>query len=105
MKRGSTPNIIYGDFEWDADKAQNNIEEHQVSFEEAITVFDDPLYIIFKDPDHSVGEQRYIIIGESKARRYLFVSHTERGSRTRIISARELDPKERRDYERKKERF
>jgi uncharacterized DUF497 family protein len=61
--------------------------------------------IIYKDPDHSVGEQRYIIIGESEQRRYLLVSHMERCARTRIISARELNPKERRAYDKKKERF
>lgn len=94
-----------GDFEWDADKAQQNIKSHGVTFEEASTVFGDPFYIIFKDPDHSAGEQRYIIIGESESSRHLFVSYTERGSKQRIISARELDPKERRQYEKKKERY
>lgn len=97
--------MTYGDFEWDAGKAQQNIKSHGVTFEEASTVFGDPFYIIFKDPDHSVGEQRYIIIGESESSRYLFVSYTERGSKQRIISARELDPKERRQYEKKKERY
>ncbi|HMF56427.1 MAG TPA: BrnT family toxin [Pyrinomonadaceae bacterium] len=105
MSSRSNPHIIYGDFEWDADKAEYNLAEHEISFEEATTIFDDPFFIIYKDPDHSVGEQRYIIIGESEASRYLIVAFTERGSRTRIISARELDPKERRAYEKKKERF
>lgn len=97
--------MIYGNFEWNADKAQYNLKKHEVAFEEASTVFEDPFYIIYKDPDHSVGEQRYIIIGESEEHRYLLVSFTERDTKTRIISARELDPKERRAYERKKERF
>ena len=105
MKRRGNPDVIYGDYEWDADKAQYNFKEHEITFEEATTVFDDPFYIIYKDPDHSIGERRYIIIGESEQYRYLLVSHAERGSRTRIISARELDPKERRAYEKKKERF
>jgi len=104
--RRKTPDVIYGDFEWDEGKAKSNIEEHDgVTFEEATTVFDDPLFIIYQDPDHSIEEQRYIIIGESEQRRYLIVSYTERGSRTRIISARQMDPKERRAYEKKKERF
>lgn len=97
--------MTYGNFEWDADKAQFNVEEHEVSFEEATTVFDDSLFIIYKDPDHSIGEQRYIIIGKSKKNRYLFVSYTERGPKIRIISARELTAKERKAYEAKKERF
>ncbi len=105
MSRKSKADVIYGDFEWDSYKAQSNFEEHEVTFEEATTVFDDPFYIIFKDPDHSIGEQRYIIIGQSEAYRYLFVSYTERASRTRIISARELNPKERRAYEKKKDRL
>jgi uncharacterized protein len=105
MKR-KNPNVIYGDFEWDENKAQSNIKEHEgVTFEEATTIFADPFFITYRDPDHSVGEQRYIIIGESEQHRYLIVSYTERGSRTRIISARQLDPKERRAYEKKKERF
>ena len=97
--------MLYGNFEWDADKAKLNIEDHGVTFEEATTIFNDPLFIIYKDPDHSEGEQRYIIIGESKRNRYLIVSYTERSGRTRLISARELDPKERRAYEKKKGRF
>jgi len=97
--------VIYGDFEWDHEKAQQNIAAHRVTFEEAATVFDDPLYIIYADPDHSIEEQRYIIIGESERHRYLFVSYTERDLRTRIISARELTAKERKSYEGKKERL
>lgn len=97
--------VIYGSFEWDAAKARKNIAEHEVSFEEASTVFDDPFFLIVKDPDHSVREQRYIIIGESDERRYLLVSFTERSKTTRIISARELDSRERKSYEQKKERF
>ena len=105
MRRKSNPDVIYGDYEWDADKAQYNLKEHGVTFEEATTIFDDPFFIIYKDPDHSILEQRYIIIGESEQYRYLIVSYTERSPRTWIISAREMDPKERRAYEKKKERF
>jgi uncharacterized protein len=93
---------IYGNFEWDPEKADSNSKEHGVSFEEATTVFGDPLFVAFKDPDHSFGEQRYIIIGKSERSRYLIVSFTER-IRTRIISARELNPKERRAYEKERE--
>jgi uncharacterized protein len=96
--------ILFGDFEWDAEKARRNIKEHDVRFEEATTVFDDSLFIIYRDPDHSVEEERYIIIGASEENRYLIVSFVERGSRTRIITARELDSKERRAYEKKRER-
>ena len=101
----TNPLVAYGRFEWDNRKAHKNLAEHEgVSFQEATTVFDDPLFIILKYPDHSVREQRYIIIGESEKRRYLIVSFTER-ERTRIISARQLDPRERKAYEQKKERF
>lgn len=97
--------MIYGTFEWDDAKAGKNLVEHDVSFEEATTIFDDPFFIIVKDPDHSDLEQRYIIIGESAQKRYLMVSFTERLKRTRLISARELDSRERKTYEQKKERF
>jgi uncharacterized DUF497 family protein len=66
--------MIYGSFEWDVAKAGRNLAEHHVSFEEATTVFDDPFFIIAKDPDHSGLEQRYIIIGVSDQKRYLMVS-------------------------------
>jgi uncharacterized DUF497 family protein len=97
--------MIYGNFEWDAAKGGKNLADHDVSFEEATTVFDDPFFIIVKDPDHSLLEQRYIIIGESDRKRLLMVSFTERQKRTRLISARELDSRERKTYEEKKERF
>ncbi len=97
--------MIYGDFEWDDKKAQQNLAAHGVTFEDATAVFDDPFYIIYADPDHSMEEERFIVIGESESHRYLFVSYTERGERTRIISARELTAKERKSYEGKKERF
>jgi uncharacterized protein len=86
-------------FEWDEGKAEANLEKHGVSFEEAQTVFDDPLYVDFYDPDHSSGEHRYIIIGLSKQGRLLLVSYTERGGTTRLISSREVTPAERKAYE------
>ena len=86
-------------FEWDTDKAIANLKRHKVSFQEASTVFGDTVSITIVDPDHSVGEQRYIIIGSSYMGRLLMVSHTDRGDCIRIISARELTRKERKAYE------
>jgi uncharacterized DUF497 family protein len=56
-------------YEWDQEKAASNLEKHEVSFEEAATVFDDPLYIDFYDPDHSIEEHRYLIMWQSSAGR------------------------------------
>jgi uncharacterized DUF497 family protein len=86
-------------FTWDPAKARENLRKHGVSFQEATTVFANPLARIFDDPDHSVDEQREIIIGHSARERLLLVSFTERGEFTRIISARRPGAKERRDYE------
>jgi len=86
-------------FEWDEDKAGANLEKHGVSFEEAQTVFDDPLYVDFYDIGHSYGEHRYIILGASNQGRLLLVSYTERGDNIRLISSREAVPAERRAYE------
>ncbi|PYS50067.1 MAG: hypothetical protein DMF68_08145 [Acidobacteria bacterium] len=82
-------------FEWDEGKARANLEMHGVSFKEAQTVFDDPLYVDFYDPDHSYDEHRYIIIGLSKQGRLLLVSYTERDGTTRLISSREVTLAER----------
>ncbi|BDA71041.1 hypothetical protein RIVM261_065360 [Rivularia sp. IAM M-261] len=87
------------EFEWNEDKAAKNLSKHSVSFEEAKTVFDDPLYVDFYDPDHSVDEERYLIVGESNRRRLLIVSYTERGNSIRIISARVVTRAEREVYE------
>ena len=86
-------------FEWDETKAARNLSKHGVSFEEAKTVFDDPLYIDFYDPDHSEDEARYLIIGASNRRRLLIVSYTERNDSIRLISAREVTRNEREAYE------
>jgi uncharacterized protein len=86
-------------FEWDRSKAQWNLRKHRVSFDEAVTVFYDPLSATVDDPDHSIGEQRLITIGYSSRRRLLVVSHTERGSAVRIISARRATARERRRHE------
>jgi len=87
------------EFEWDPKKATANVQKHDVTFQEAATVFGDPLAITFKDPDHSTDENRYITFGLSLQKRLIVVSHTERGDRTRIISARLMDRKERKIYE------
>ena len=74
------------------------MSKHGVSFEEASTVFDDPLSDVVSDPDHSIGEYRWIIIGASDQGRLLVVAFTKRGDATRIISAREATRREARDY-------
>ncbi len=87
------------DFEWNEEKAKVNLKKHKVSFEEAETVFDDPLYLIFADPDHSFEEKRFIIMGESNKNRLLVVSFTRREPKTRLISARKATRAERKNYE------
>ncbi len=87
------------EFEWDEEKAAANLAKHGVSFDEAQTAFDDPLYVDFYDPDHSIDEHRYIIIGASQQRRLLIVSYTERDEIVRLISAREVTRSERETYE------
>ena len=87
------------DFEWDNRKAASNLTKHGVSFSEAATAFYDPLTVTFRDPDHSATEDRWIILGTSAHGRLLFVAHTDRGDRIRIISARTCKPKERRLHE------
>ena len=86
-------------FEWDPNKAAKNLRQHKVSFGEAATVFEDTLSITVPDPDHSLQEDRSIIVGLSSHSRLLMVSHTEQRNRIRIISARELTPRERKQYE------
>jgi len=86
-------------FEWDKNKTAKNLSKHEVSFEEAKTVFDDPLYVDFYDPDHSEKEERYLIVGESNRRRLLIVSYTEKEKAIRLISAREVTRSEREAYE------
>ncbi len=86
-------------YQWDPEKATGNLSKHGVSFEEATTVFNDPLFIVFADPDHSLGEKRLIIIGESNRQRLLVVSYTERRNAVRLISARKATRKERNTYE------
>lgn len=87
-------------FEWDTEKAQKNLKKHNVSFDEAQTVFDDPLATIFNDEWNSFGEHRELIIGYSNKRQLLIVSFIERMQGTvRIISSRLATTNERNDYE------
>lgn len=86
-------------FEWNRDKAVNNLSKHGISFEEAKTVFNDPLFVDFYDPDHSEDEERYLIVGESNLGRLLIVSYTERKDLIRIISARKVTRNEQKAYE------
>ena len=86
-------------FEWDDQKARTNLAKHGVSFEEATTVFGDPLSLTIPDHAHSETEDRFIILGHSHRQRLLVVVHTERGDNLRIISARPASRRERKDYE------
>jgi hypothetical protein len=89
-------------FEWDRKKAELNLRKHGVEFDEASTVFGDPLALLMPDPDHSVGEMRYILLGMSINQRLLVVAFAERSPRTRLISARLATRQERRKYEKDK---
>ena len=86
-------------FEWDGRKAASNVKKHGVSFDEAVTMFYDPLAATFGDPDHSQEESRLITVGYSARGRLLVVSHIERGAVTRVISARPATPRERKRHE------
>jgi uncharacterized DUF497 family protein len=86
-------------FEWDPAKAASSLTAHGVAFEEAATVFADPLAMMHSDPDHSLSERRALLTGHSGRGRLLLVSFTDRGSTIRIISARLLTRRERRKYE------
>ncbi len=86
-------------YEWDPEKAKANFRKHAVSFEEAATIFLDPLAVTYPDPDHSEEERREITIGQSGRQRVVFVSHIQRGDRLRIISARKATRRERKQHE------
>ena len=86
-------------FEWDENKAEANFKKHKVGFEEAKTIFNDPLLLTFPDFEHSNGEQRQLSIGMSARSRVLIVVHTDRGKNVRLISGRRATPNERRIYE------
>ena len=86
-------------FEWDPEKAKNNLKKHGITFDEASTVFKDTLSLTIDDPLHSHDEERLVIIGMSQNNRFLTVVHVERSEKIRIISARKSTKNERRFYE------
>ena len=90
-------------FEWDSNKAESNVIKHNVTFEEASTIFVDNCSITINDPVHSIIEKRFITIGLSAKHRVLVVIHTERAKKIRIISARPANQKNRNYYEKEKE--
>lgn len=87
------------DFEWDPEKAAGNLAKHSVSFQEAATVFGDPLAMTYFDPDHSQNEDRFLTFGHSTEGHLLVVAHTDREGHLRIISARQTTQRERNAYE------
>ncbi len=89
-------------FDWNDNKAAQNIDKHKVSFQEATTVFDDPYFVVLTDDDHSFDELRYWIIGESIEGRVLLVVYTERHNLIWIISARQATKQEKEVYEEEK---
>lgn len=86
-------------FEWDNEKAINNVKKHGVTFDEAKSVFYDTFALISLDVEHSITEERFSIIGYSKSNRILFISYTEKNEIIRIISARKTTKNERLFYE------
>lgn len=86
-------------FEWDSDKARRNLLKHGVSFDEATTTFSDPLSVTVDDPDHSVGEHRLLLLGQTLTGKLIVVAHLDDGETVRIISARLAGRNERRAYE------
>jgi len=86
-------------FEWDVRKGRSNLAKHGVGFEEASTIFGDPLSLTIPDPAHSLREERYITMGRAFTGNLLVVVHTERGNNIRIISARPASRRERKFYE------
>jgi uncharacterized DUF497 family protein len=86
-------------FEWDARKASENLRNHGVSFEEALTVFADWDQITIPDHEHSIGEEPWVTLGRSSRGNLLVVPHTERGEVIRIISAWPVNARQRKQYE------
>jgi uncharacterized DUF497 family protein len=91
--------IVRPDIEWDPEKAEKNFLKHDVNFDEASSIFDDPMFITFLDEEHSSDEERYITIGLSNKGRLLLVAHAERNDRIRIISARKATKNEEKFYQ------
>jgi hypothetical protein len=86
-------------FEWHRAKADENLRKHRVSFDEAVTVFYDPLSATFDDEEHPSGEARFVTVGYSTRGRLLVVAHTERETTVRIISVRQATARERKRHE------
>lgn len=86
-------------FEHDPTKAALNLKKHGISFEEAASVFGDPMALTFADPDHSIGETRWLMLGHSRVGRVLAIIYTNRHQKYRIISARAATRHERKIYE------
>ncbi len=86
-------------FEWDLEKAAENVVKHGVSFEEAMSVFRDPLSVTVAGIAHSEEEERYFTVGMSEHHRLVLVCHTDRGDRIRLISVRLATARERKTYE------
>lgn len=93
MKRGLL------EFAWDPTKAKSNLRKHRVSFEEAASAFSDVLAAVYEDPDHSVREKRYLMIGTSEQGRLLHIAYADQGKQIRIITARKVTKRERELYE------
>ena len=87
------------EFEWDEAKARSNVRKHGVNFDDATTAFYDALSVTIPDPDHSVDESRFLLMGMTLTGRLVVVSHTDRGRRIRIISARRANRREGASYE------
>ena len=85
-------------FDWDLNKASKNTKKHEVTFDEAATVFDDPMFVTVIDEEHSDDEERYITIGVSRQGRLLVVAHTDRAGQIRVISARKATKYEEQFY-------
>jgi uncharacterized DUF497 family protein len=88
------------EFEWDPQKEQANLAKHGITFSEAATVFGDPLALTYFDPDHSSDEDRYLTFGTTAQGNFVLVVHTDRGDKTRLITARRMTSRERNQYER-----
>ena len=85
--------------DWDTKKAATNLKKHRVSFQEGASVFGDPMAITFDDPDHSVGERRFLTFGVTRTEKFVIVSHSRDADSTRIISVRTMSKQERKIYE------
>ena len=87
------------EFEWDPKKANFNLKKHRISFDEAASVFEDLLAVVYEDPDHSADEQRFLMIGTSVQNQLLHIAFADQGDRIRIITARKVTKRERKLYE------